>query len=92
MRPAKLLSMANQIATFFRSYPEEQAVAGVQKHVAAFWTPAMIHTLRTHLDADQDGADPLVVEAVHRRAHAASPVRNLVSPAKAAGQMATDAG
>ncbi len=29
----KLVRMANQIATFFRSYPEEEAVAGVQKHI-----------------------------------------------------------
>ena len=43
----KLVRMANQIATFFRSYPEEEAVAGIQKHIKAFWTPKMI----AHLEA-----------------------------------------
>ncbi len=36
---AKLDHMANQIAAFFRSYPEEEAVAGIHDHIRSFWSP-----------------------------------------------------
>ena len=92
MRPEKLLSMATQIAGFFRSYPEEEAVSGIHKHVKAFWTPAMIATLRQHLLDDGAGADALVREAICRKPHTRSPVHNVGAPAREAGSMASDAG
>ena len=45
----KLVRMANQIATFFRSYPDEEAVAGIHKHIMAFWTPKMVANLEAAL-------------------------------------------
>ncbi len=47
----KLLRMANQIASFFRSYPDDEAVAGIHKHIEAFWTPKMVHKLEAALPA-----------------------------------------
>ena len=44
----KLTMMANQIAQFFRSYPHDEAVAGVASHLEAFWPPRMIGVLRAH--------------------------------------------
>ena len=41
----KLVRMANQIACFFQSYPDDEAMAGIQKHIVAFWTPKMRRAL-----------------------------------------------
>ena len=60
---AKMTMMANQIAQFFRSYPHDEAVAGVAHHIDKFWTPKMIETFRAGI-LDEDGVDPLVLEAV----------------------------
>ncbi len=32
----KLIRMANQIASFFRSYPDDEAMAGIAKHLESF--------------------------------------------------------
>ncbi len=61
---AKLTMMANQIAQFFRSYPHDQAVAGIAHHIEAFWTPKMRDVFRTGVIDAGDGVDPLVLEAV----------------------------
>ena len=61
---AKLTMMANHIAQFFRSYPHEEAVAGVAHHIDKFWTPKMRDVFRTGLLDAGDGVDPLVMEAV----------------------------
>ena len=60
----KLVRMANQIATFFRSYPEEEAVAGIHKHIVAFWTPKMRATLESHAASAGDALDALVRRAL----------------------------
>lgn len=42
MSAENLVKMANQIAQFFATEPDqEQAVKGVQQHIQSFWTPAM---------------------------------------------------
>ncbi|WP_254070255.1 formate dehydrogenase subunit delta [Acidisphaera sp. L21] len=64
MQPEKLTSMANQIASFFRSYPAAEAAPGIKHHLVAFWTPAMIHTLETHIATGAEGVDELVVRAL----------------------------
>ena len=92
MRPEKLLGMANQIAVFFRSYPEAEGVAGVNHHVHAFWTPVMVDTLRRHLAADPAGADTLVVQAFDHDTAQESPAEKVISPVRQAGEMASDAG
>ena len=92
MQPGKLISMANQIASFFRSYPDEEAIAGVHRHLEAFWTPVMVRTLRQHLTRDTDGVDSLVVQAVRRDPDVDSPVDKVLSPVREGGAMASDAG
>lgn len=59
----KLVYMANQIATFFKSMPEDEALAGVAKHINDFWDPRMRRRLRELLDAGGDGFSPLVLSA-----------------------------
>jgi len=45
---AKLVRMANQIAGFFRSYPEAAALEGIRAHLVSFWTPRMLQDLCAH--------------------------------------------
>lgn len=59
MNADKLVYMANQIATFFRSRPEPEARAAVADHVRSFWNPAMRRDIYAHLNAGGAGLDPL---------------------------------
>jgi formate dehydrogenase subunit delta len=89
----KLVRMANQIATFFRSYSEEEGIAGVHEHIVAFWSPVMRRDLRARADRDPTGLDPLVSAAVHRMGRAPSPTaREAAGPAEVGAMGADDAG
>jgi formate dehydrogenase subunit delta len=89
----KLLRMANQIAAFFRSYPEEEAVAGVHKHIVAFWTPRMVSKLEAALPGMGDRADILVQRAMRgAEPQAESPVRPATRDPQKLGEGASDAG
>ena len=59
----KLIRMANQIATFFLSQPEEVRVEGVATHINKFWEPRMRRELFEHIDQGGEGLLPLVMEA-----------------------------
>ncbi len=59
----KLIYMANQIAAFFKSKPEGQAIEGVATHINDFWEPRMRAHLFEVLDAGGEGLSPLVVKA-----------------------------
>lgn len=63
MSPDKLVRMANQIATFFRSQPREDATTLIADHLRDFWDPRMREELRSHIGAGGDGLDDLVVQA-----------------------------
>ncbi|AWN35017.1 formate dehydrogenase subunit delta [Methylobacterium radiodurans] len=89
----KLVRMANQIAAFFRSYPEEEAVAGIDKHIRAFWTPKMIAHLENALPEQGDRVDELVVRALSgAEPQADSPVRAATRDPQLLGAGASDAG
>ena len=47
----KLVRMANQIGSFFHSYPEPEAVAGVAEHINKFWTRRMRADIKAHAEA-----------------------------------------
>ncbi len=59
----KLVRMANQIATFFLSQPEDVRVEGVANHINRFWEPRMRRQLFEHIDHGGEGLLPLVIEA-----------------------------
>jgi formate dehydrogenase subunit delta len=59
----KLVYMANQIATFFKTQPEDEAVPGVASHINKFWEPRMRRQLFEILERDNNGLNPLVVQA-----------------------------
>ena len=92
MTPEKLARMANEIAGFFRAYPEEQACAGIRDHLVAFWTPKMRSGFLDFARAGGSGLDPLVAEALRSWPDAESPVARATAPAEAVGQGASDAG
>ena len=88
----KLVMMANQIAQFFRSYPHEEAVAGIASHVEAFWTPRMIGVLRASV-GEATGLDPLVAEALSPAVEATVPAEKVaMGPGKLGELGAVDAG
>ncbi len=60
---ARLVYMANQIADFFKAYPEEEAIAGVENHIRQFWDPRMRAQLIKHLEAGGAGLDPVSLAA-----------------------------
>jgi formate dehydrogenase subunit delta len=66
METERLVSMANQIAAFFRPYPEAEAVTGVADHIRQFWDPRMRAALARHLEAGGAGLDPLALAAARR--------------------------
>ena len=56
--------MANQIASFFKAMPHDEAVAGVAKHINDFWDPRMRRQFFEIVEAGGPGLSPLVVDAV----------------------------
>ena len=70
----KLMRMANQIATFFRSKPHDEGVAGVADHINKFWEPRMRRHLFERIDAGGDGLSPLVLEAAPKIRRPTAPV------------------
>ena len=67
----KLVTMANQIGTFFESCPDRAEASGeIAGHLKRFWAPRMRSQLLLHLDQQQgDGLSPLVLSSI--RAHRA---------------------
>ncbi|MBY4608955.1 formate dehydrogenase subunit delta [Rhizobium sp. 9T] len=59
----KLVYMANQIATFFKSQPASEAAAGVANHINKFWEPRMRRQLFEILEKEESGLDALVLQA-----------------------------
>ena len=92
MQIDKLTMMANQIAQFFRSYPHDQAVAGIAHHIEAFWTPKMREAFKGGL-GDVPNVDPLVLEAMSPEVEARDPVEKAAAgPGKVGELGAVDAG
>jgi formate dehydrogenase subunit delta len=60
---AKLIRMANQIATFFLSQPENVRVDGVATHINKFWETRMRARFFDLIDQPDAGFLPLVIEA-----------------------------
>ena len=88
----KHVRMANQIAGFFRSYPHDQAVAGIHDHLKKFWTRRMLGMVHDHREAGGAGIDPLVAEALIWTPPVQSPIHKETGGPREVGQMASDAG
>ena len=66
MSPEKLVRMANQIATFFRTQPGHDATDRVADHLRDFWDPSMRAQLSAHVEAGGAGLDPIVIGAARQ--------------------------
>ena len=60
----KLIYMANQIGTFFKSQGPDAAVTGTAEHIRKFWDPRMRAAIFAHLDAGGAGLDDNVKRAL----------------------------
>jgi formate dehydrogenase subunit delta len=69
----RLIYMANQIGTFFKSQGEGKAVPGIADHIHKFWDPRMRKTIFAHLDAGGAGLDPDVRRALESLKNAPAP-------------------
>jgi formate dehydrogenase subunit delta len=93
MNAEKLIRMANQIASFFRSYPEEQAVKGIHDHLVAFWTPSMRTSLIAAAGQENSSQlDPFVMKALLTFQSGKSPIEKEVAGPETVGQLGSDAG
>ena len=68
-----MLHKANQIALFFASYPNDEAIAAIEDHLRKFWAPRMRAQIVNHVATTTEGLHPLALEAV-RRLSATPPV------------------
>ncbi|MES2258267.1 MAG: formate dehydrogenase subunit delta [Pseudomonadota bacterium] len=61
-----LVTMANQIGTFFLSYPDQdEAKAEIVGHLQRYWAPRMRKQLLEFVEMEQGaGLAPLVLEAI----------------------------
>ncbi|WER46642.1 formate dehydrogenase subunit delta [Cupriavidus sp. WKF15] len=68
MKIDNLITMANQIGSFFEAMPDrEEALADIAGHIKRFWEPRMRRALLGHVDADAGaGLLGIVQEAVGR--------------------------
>ncbi|RAH97291.1 formate dehydrogenase [Acuticoccus sediminis] len=66
MSPDKMVRMANQIATFFRTQPGDDQVERVAHHLRDFWDPRMREQLLDHVAHGGAGLDTLVRQAAER--------------------------
>jgi formate dehydrogenase subunit delta len=60
----KLVYMANQIGTFFKSQDMDTASARIAEHIVKFWDPRMRRAIVAYLDAGGAGLDPAARQAV----------------------------
>lgn len=64
MKTRDMVRMLNQIADFYIPYTQSEAVAGIEKHVHAFWDPRMREQLRKYMEDGGKGLAPVVVTAL----------------------------
>jgi formate dehydrogenase subunit delta len=65
MNIARLITMANDIATYFLSEPDHAvAVTSVRDHLTRFWDPVMRRQLKAYASGGGKGLLPLALEAI----------------------------
>jgi len=66
MSPEKMLTMANQIASFFKTQPGDDQDDRVADHIRDFWEPRMRAQLRDYVANGGEGLDDLVIAAARK--------------------------
>lgn len=60
---SRLVTMANQIATFYKPYAQEEAVRNTYDHLIQFWEPRMRVKMIAHVEAGGAGLEPIALAA-----------------------------
>ena len=69
MSESRLVYMANQIATYFRTHPHDEAVAATLDHVKKYWEPRMRRQILEHLHVHHgDGLNEIALAAIRKLA------------------------
>lgn len=63
MSPEKMVHMANQIATFFKTQPGNDQAERVAAHLQDFWDPRMRQQLLDYVDQGGEGLDDIAIGA-----------------------------
>lgn len=63
MSPEKMITMANQIATFFATQPDQDRAERAANHINDFWEPRMRLQLLAHLRNGGAGLHELIKSA-----------------------------
>lgn len=63
MSPEKMVLMANQIATFFKSQPGDDQAERIANHLQDFWDPRMRAQLRDYVAKGGEGLDASALKA-----------------------------
>ncbi len=63
MQNHDMVRMANQMADFFKSYGETEAVEGIADHINKFWEPRMRRDFFVLVDSGGAGLSELVKKA-----------------------------
>lgn len=68
MNENKLITMVNQIGSFFESMPDRpEAINGISSHIRATWDPRMRQGLKHHIETCGDSELlPIIKEALPR--------------------------
>jgi formate dehydrogenase subunit delta len=69
MSPDRLVSMANQIGTFFLSQRHADPAIGIADHIRKFWDPRMRQAIISHAAGGGEGLTPAVLQAVRSLGH-----------------------
>lgn len=64
MQPEKMVTMINQIATYFQTQPGTDQARQVADHINDFWEPRMREQLVAHTNAGAVGLSALAKQAV----------------------------
>ena len=64
MESKDMVRMANQIATFFKAYGQEEGTKEIATHINNFWEPRMRLHFFEHVAKGHSGFDPMVLAAV----------------------------
>jgi formate dehydrogenase subunit delta len=62
----QLITMANQIGSFFKSYPDqEKAKEEIANHLKKFWAPPMRNQIKDYVAKDMcKGLEVIVIDAI----------------------------
>lgn len=71
MKIEHLVTMANQIGDFFKSFPDqEQAKQDIAQHLIRFWASSMRDQISTYVtEKNGEGLEPIVRDAIKAHIH-----------------------